>query len=71
MSTPVNDGGQAFPCPTGSDGGIMFSGMSLRDWFAGMALQGIKWNGYERLSDSAQVAYALADAMIAERNETS
>ena len=35
-----NDGGHAFPWP-GNDG--MFTpspGMSLRDWFAGMALQG-------------------------------
>jgi hypothetical protein len=45
------------------------SGMTLRDWFAGMALSG----NIGKLVDSsdpktiAQYAYALADAMLAER----
>ena len=33
------DGGQAFPVGTASG---MYEGMSLRDWFAGMALQSVK-----------------------------
>jgi len=44
-------------------------GMSLRDWFAGMALAGIKWQGYERIDDSAKVCYRMADAMLAERDK--
>ena len=40
-----NDGGPAFPIPNASDmDGYVYApqseGMSLRDWFAGMALQG-------------------------------
>jgi hypothetical protein len=58
VSDPINDGGPAFP------------GMSLRDWFAAMALQGIKanpsWdeNTRERI---ARAAYEQADAMLAAR----
>lgn len=33
MNQPPN-GGPAFPCPTGSDGGALFEGMTLRDYFA-------------------------------------
>jgi hypothetical protein len=40
MSDQINDGGQAFPMSFGCDS-ENYSGMSLRDWFAGMALQGI------------------------------
>lgn len=69
-------GGQAFP---GTDynpysGLKTFTpGMSLRDWFAGQALQ-MEWSG--RWDDAAQpitcetvakYAYAIADAMIKER----
>ena len=68
------DGGAAFPQSRQFDAnGNVISyesyGMSLRDYFAAAALQGIKWNGYERLDNSAQVAYALADAMLAERDK--
>ena len=41
----IDDGGPAFPCqPKNGQGypcGEMLPGMSLRDWFAGMALQGL------------------------------
>ncbi len=77
MSTLINDGGPAFPhfktneqgktelCPQG--------GMTLRDWFAGQALQGVlaslqiphQWD------EIAQSAYRGADAMLAARKEAS
>ena len=45
MSTERNDGGPAFPRPLSKLSPEEFSveqdGMSLRDWFAGMALQGL------------------------------
>ena len=41
MSDQINDGGQAFPMAYPESYSIKISGMSLRDWFAGMALQGI------------------------------
>ncbi len=60
------DGGPAFPAVRFSDSGD--KGMSLRDWFAGMALQGLIGisNG---LSASAlpAAAYELADAMLKRR----
>ena len=48
MSTPINDGGPAFPVPSvswkekGEDCvAIGTRGMTLRDWFAGQALAGV------------------------------
>ena len=74
-----NDGGAAFPQPICDDHGeTMTPGMSLRDWFAGMALQGILsnnnlncyWKECEKEEcaiKNTETAYRLADAMIAER----
>jgi hypothetical protein len=46
-------------------------GMSLRDWLAGMALQGMLANPHRqilsRLAAAAADAYLSADAMLAER----
>ena len=65
----VNDGGSAFPYETWSRN----SGMSLRDWFAGMAMQGhmASW-GQHDVTDYSEIAvgaYRLADAMIAEKEK--
>jgi hypothetical protein len=82
----MNDGGPAFPMPSGWNGLTHHEehhgndeqeGMSLRDWFAGMALQ-----GYLAAPDDgaiargnpavvAEWAYGAADAMIAERKNQS
>jgi len=81
MNTP-QDGGPAFPVAimgrladgqpmTGYDFGVQ--GMSLRDWFAGMALQG--YMAYSHPDSvmgtfpkvSAKVAYQCADEMLAAR----
>lgn len=71
-----DNGGQAFPSgsklTTNPDGtfemGPMFDGMSLRDWFAGMAMQGLLHSGWDTNSLSApKMAYRIADAMIAEK----
>ncbi len=37
----INDGGPAFPMPISNGGYSIIAGMSLRDWFAGMAMQAI------------------------------
>lgn len=78
----MNDpGGSAFPTPDiyHPDGQVQYGelGMTLRDYFAAKALQGmittaaspalLGMNGAEPLI--AQAAYKLADAMIAERNK--
>lgn len=78
----TNDGGSAFPrtadCLRENED---LSGMSLRDWFAGMALQGMLscqdlFNEMMKLADSkvearaivAGEAYKFADAMLAARS---
>jgi hypothetical protein len=71
-----NDGGAAFPSAVLFDQVIVDSpGMSLRDWFAGMALQGIMANPEKiDLDDPNKIevilplmAYALAESMLIAR----
>jgi len=45
----------------------MPEGITLRDWFAGMALQGIMAGGWE--VEYSCLAYELADAMMEERDK--
>ena len=56
---------KAFPNPHRTDE----LGMTLRDWFAGLAMQALL--GYEEstLQNDAEVAYAMADAMMKARAE--
>ena len=57
------DGGPAFPVLTSN-------GMSLRDWFAGVALQGLIANaGALPTDDLSFAAYDYADAMLKERSK--
>lgn len=77
MSQPINDGGSAFPSeqgllPNGTSNQTYNSGMSLRDWFAGMALQGTAANPSfrkEKWETHAKASYEAADAMLAARTE--
>ena len=66
-----DDGGPAFPV-TSPDGDV-FSGLSLRDWFAGMAMQAIINQSYGASDDSwdalASDSYDAADAMLRAREE--
>ena len=60
---------RAFPRPGTGDGG-----MTLRDYFAAKAMQSNivileDWPGGERAADVAKYAYAMADAMLAEREK--
>lgn len=65
----------AFPCaafgPAGDD--IHQRGMSMRDWFAGMALQGFtSFHGARNytsgsIDEYAEEAFSLADAMMKAR----
>ena len=69
----VEDGGPAFGYGNHEQGG--HSGMSLRDYFAAKALQGLMsahdssgiWAAAEATERAAQVSYWAADAMIAAR----
>jgi hypothetical protein len=70
-----NDGGHAFPGPYMTPSGsleVVFKqgGMTMRDYFAAKAMQGIlACESDTQLSaiDCAAFAYAQADAMLAER----
>ena len=81
-----SDGGSAFPTLlTGKYAGVgaagqtfapdMSDGMSLRDWFAGMALQGIlsRMKPHDAKDEQsvtgriANLSYVIADAMLTER----
>jgi len=76
-STPINDGGPAFPVtPTDRSGQIAdtFPGMTLRDYFAGQALAGIMASCCNQdnicsCESNARSAYASADAMLAYREK--
>ena len=76
MSTPINNGGSAFPehwKPLGQSGDSLRPGMSLRQHFAGLAMAALLSredtiaNGAEELMhrELARLAYQQADAMIA------
>jgi hypothetical protein len=60
----TNTGEPAFPCPTISIG--QHQGMTLRDYFAAKAMQGILFEGLNE-SETAKNAYAMADAMLKAR----
>ena len=74
MSAPINDGGPAFPCEEQirCNGEVCdirkFTGMTLRDYFAAAAVQGLLasiqpnqlWSG----NDVAVTCYRTADAML-------
>lgn len=64
------DGSPAFPA-LGTDRTQFWDGMSLRDWFAGMALQGFLASQHEGWSGTqdttVRFAFEYADAMLAQR----
>ena len=65
MSTPINDGGPAFPS---GDGYQRALGMTLRDYFAGQALVGLLAHpSGEDPEVAVNFAYRLADAMLEQR----
>lgn len=79
MNYKINDGGPAFPVSFVDDFEA-HKGMSLRAWFAGMALQGeLSSQGtdgagwvwkMDNLPELAGKCCACADALIAELNKT-
>ena len=74
MSTPINDGGPAFPT-VARDGNWQphHDGLSLRDYFAGQVLVGALADPTCQPSpiELAKIAYRGADAMLAARKEAS
>lgn len=65
-------GGRAFPwCGDLNDAPTICLGMTLRDYFAAKALQGILSHGWSDTKDeyAAKCAYDIADAMLAARSK--
>jgi hypothetical protein len=63
----------AFPWTKTIDGSLPHQGMTLRDYFAAKAMQGLLAADVERVLSferSSEIAYKHADAMLAERNKT-
>lgn len=76
MKTIEECGGYVFPSeqgftPDGTNNQTYDPGMSLRDWFAGMALQGMlaSETGKTRPDEYATLAYMMSDAMLKESNK--
>lgn len=82
MKPSKENGGPAYPATweRESGGETCGLGMTLRDWFAGLAMQG--WlaclersthpeaAGFATLAMNAKCAYAMADAMLRAREES-
>ena len=82
MSDGKHDGGPAFPHPAiiAKDGDTTVGavpGMSLRDWFAGRAMQAMIAARFDydgaapHEKSTAESSYNYADAMLAERDRKS
>lgn len=66
MSEP-DDGGPAFPAEEFDR--VFYSGMSLRDYFAGQALIGLMHRYPEHRTMLVGQAYEISDAMLRERRK--
>jgi|LakMenEpi03Aug12_release.lakeMendotaPanAssembly.Ray.scaffolds.fasta_scaffold5263503_1 hypothetical protein len=71
----MNTGGPAFPIR--STESRLYTGMTLRDWFAGQAMQGLIASprgpaSGEDATDEwvAKTAYVVADAMLSQREKS-
>ena len=64
----MNNGGQAFPS-TITDDSLHVGGMSLRDYFAAKAMQGLMASPSDpaSLEIAAEWSYKVADALLKER----
>ncbi len=67
MKKPIDNGGSAFPYGEANFTDKFSQGMTLRDYFAAAALQGIL--AYGVCDGVAEEAYNQADQMLAARKE--
>ena len=59
---PIDDGGPVFPTPAGVQHN---DGMTLRDYFAGKAINEVGW--HNDINKSVLMTYEIADAMLKTR----
>lgn len=73
MNNQINDGGPAFPVPVDNDCDCHgrftsgYGGMTLRDYFAAAALQGLMASQVDVAVPYPLYSYAIADAMLKAR----
>jgi hypothetical protein len=70
--TTKDNGGPAFPSMRDMRHNPDFDheeGMTLRDYFAAKAMQGLCANGSTKATEIAQAAYIVADAMLEARKK--
>lgn len=72
MSEKRDEGGAAFPADWRSAAVDNCAGITLRDYFAAKAMQGIlacfrDYTGAEKTAGRVALAYCIADAMLLER----
>ncbi len=70
----TNTGGPAFPTPRYERGDMYSLGMTMRDYFAAKAMQGLVASAEHdepiNLHGAAEWSYNMADAMLAARSAT-
>ena len=74
MSEIHDDGGAAFPVIHPDGSGVQYFGISIRDYFAAKAMQGILAGDWEKHGDVFNVSvqsYKIADGMLSTRNKES
>ena len=71
----IDTGGSAFPLPLGSSTTAGAEGMTLRDHFAGLAMQGqitgidgLELGNKKCMAEIGVACYEMADAMLAARS---
>ena len=75
MSNEKDSGGTAFPIIHPDGMGVQYWGISVRDYFAAKAMQGILSSGHARpekayhFKNIAEDAYIQADAMLEAQNK--
>lgn len=72
--TKINDGGSAFPVHELTNGGLVpVGGMSLRDYFAGQALNALITEAlksdHKAWESTTKHAYYIADSMLQAREQ--
>ncbi len=66
----INTGGPAFPLQSiGPEFHHGYSGMTLRDYFAAKAMQGLLQHTAESIHQLAGESYDIADAMLQAKNK--
>lgn len=65
----INTGGPAYPMNWEKQGEFWAFGMTLRDYFAAKAMQGILAGNSTKVHEIAEASFIVADAMLKAREQ--